>query len=191
METLNIVALFDETIQKIQALASDVGLTITYSSLPNAVYCLANRENLERAVLNLFSNAIKFSVPGGTIQAQLTLREKTLRFSIQDSGSGIPANLRGSIFSRYLHHPTVEEGRQGLGLGMAIVCAAAHAHGGTVLLQQPENQGTRISITIPLKQRSGTEVHSSVIHFDYSGELDHALLELSDALPASAYKNIL
>ena len=186
-ETLNIPALLEEVFEKAEALVAHTGIPLTYTGLDQPVYSLADGEQLERAVLNILSNAIKFTPKGGTIAGKLTRRGRMLQLSIQDSGSGIAENVRSSVFARYLRQPTLEDSRYGIGLGMVLVRSAAAHHGGTVLIDQPEGQGTRITMTLAIRQSKDTTLRSNVLRVDYAGERDHGLIELSDCLPLELY----
>lgn len=188
-ETTDIDALFSEVFEKAAALAESAGVTIHYHGLAKSVLCLADREHLERAVLNLISNALKFAPAGGTIEASLTQSGKMLRFSILDNGPGFAQNLLGSVFNRYLRQPCIEEGRFGLGLGMVLVRNAAASHGGAILIDQPEGSGARVTMTIAIRQNTSGILRSPTMRVDYTGEQDHALVELADCLPANLYKN--
>ena len=137
--------------------------------------------------MNMLSNSLKFTSKGGTISASLTRQGRMLHLKIQDSGSGIPDEIRGSIFSRYLRQPMIEDCRHGIGLGMVLIRSAAANHGGTVLVDHPPQGGTRITMTIAIRQNNSNMLHSHIMHIDYSGEKDHALVELSDVLPTSQY----
>ena len=186
-ETRNITALLEELFRKAAALAEQAGLTLRYTGLSETVYCLVDADRLERAVLNILSNAIKFTPAGGTIDAALVRQGRTLRLSIRDSGSGIAGELLGSMFTRYLRQPALEDSRFGLGLGMVLVRSAATAHGGTVLIDQPQGTGTRVTLTLSIRQSSETTLRSPILRVDYAGERDHALVELSDTLPSRLY----
>ncbi|MDO5546288.1 MAG: HAMP domain-containing sensor histidine kinase [Eubacteriales bacterium] len=187
-ETMDIDALFCEVFEKAAALAETANVTIRYQGLEKPVLCLADREQLERAALNLISNALKFAPAGGKIDASLTKCGKILRFSIRDNGPGFAQNLLGSVYNRYLRQPCIEEGRNGLGLGMVLVRSAAASHGGAVLIDQPEGGGARVSMTMAIRQNSSGILRSPVLRVDYAGEQDHALVELADCLPPSLYK---
>ena len=94
----------------------------------------------------------------------------------------------GDVFQRYLRQPGLEDGRFGLGLGLALVRSAARIHNGTVLIDQPESVGTRVTVSIPIQQGSQTLLRSNVAMVDYAGGWNHGLLELSDVLPAHLYR---
>lgn len=187
-ESREIGSLFREIFEKAENLIAHTGLTLTYEGLPDTIYCLADAEQLERAVLNILSNAIKFTPKGGTIEARLTRKGRFLRLSVQDSGSGIAESVQGSIFGRYLRQPSLEDSRFGIGLGMVLIRSAATNHGGAVLIDQPAGKGTRITMTLAIRQNKDAVLHSPVMRVDYAGERDHGLLELSDCLPVALYE---
>lgn len=186
MQSRNVTALLEEVFEKAGALAQSLGITLTFTGLPQDVYSLVDSEQLERAVLNVLSNALKFTPQGGTVEATLTKKGRLLRLTIQDSGSGIGKGILQNIFSRYRRPPSLEDSRFGLGLGMVLVRTAAANHGGTVLIDQPD-VGTRVTMTLRIQEPTDTVLHAKVLSFDYAGERDHALVELSESLPVEFY----
>lgn len=187
-ETRDIPSLLAEVFEKAGALVSHAGIQLNYEGLSESIYTLADADQLERAVLNILSNAIKFSPKGSVIEARLTRKGRMLYLSVQDSGTGIPEDIRSSVFTRYLRQPAIEDGRFGIGLGMVLIRSAAVHHGGTVLIDQPRGKGTRVTMTLAIRQSKDTVLRSSALHVDYAGELDHGLVELSETLPADLYE---
>lgn len=188
METTDITALMGEIFEKAGTLTAQTGVELTFTNLKKPVFCPADRDMLERAIWNLLSNSLKFTAPGGHIQASLTQQGKLLRLSIRDDGEGLSDSLKAGFFHRYQRRTAFEDPRQGIGLGMVLVRAAAAHHGGTVLLDQPDGQGARVTLTLALRERTDTLVRSPLFRIDYAGELDHALIELSESLPTSLYE---
>lgn len=187
-EAQNISEVFAEIFENAQSLVSQAGISLAYRSLVEDVLCLADREQLERAVWNVLSNAVKFTPKGGTIEAELVRRGKLLRLSILDSGSGIAEAVLSSVYTRYLRQPGIEDSRFGLGLGMVMIHSAAAAHGGTVLIDQAQGKGTRVTLTMAIRQDTSGSLRSPVMRVDYAGERDHGLIELADTLPVSVYQ---
>ena len=187
LQIRSVTSLLEEIFGRASLLAQETGITLRYTGLQEEIFTLTDSEQLERAVLNLISNALKFTAPGGTVDAVLTRKGKLLRLTVQDSGSGIAEGILQNIYSRYLRQPSLEDSRFGLGLGMVLVRAAARTHGGTVLIDQP-GVGTRVTLTLAIRENTDSLLRSPVLSVDYSGERDHALLELSDVLPASLYE---
>ena len=189
MEVLEVQQFFGEIFEKNQALVAHTGLTLRFKNLDRPLCTLADREKLERAVMNMISNAMKFTAPGGTIDAKLRRRDRKLYLSLQDSGEGIPEEIRGSLHRRYLRQPGIEDSRFGIGLGMVLIRSAAAIHGGTVLIDHPEGFGTRITMTLDIRQDSSGNLRSPLLRIDYAGERDHSLVELAELLPPELYEN--
>ena len=190
LELRNLGEVFSEILEKARTLTEKAGISISYQGLSEEVCCMADADLLERAVFNILSNAVKYTSPGGTIRASLSRAGRILRFSVEDSGPGISENILGSVFSRYRRSAGIEDGRFGLGLGMVIVRSAAAAHGGTVLIDQPQGSGARVTLTIAVRPSDGTVLRSGILRPDYMGGWDHGLVELSDCLPLEVYEKL-
>lgn len=189
MEVKNIPALLDEISTKAAALVEHAGIKLEYSGISEDIYGLVSAELLERAILNIVSNALKFSASGSSIQSKATRRGNKLYLSMLDSGTGLSEHARGNLFSRYTREPGLEDGRFGMGLGFVIIRSAAQQHGGTVLVDQPDGCGTRVTLTLSIRPGSADHVRSPILRVDYAGERDHGLLELADVLPPELYSN--
>ena len=188
-EAVELCGFFNELMEKAAAMTEQANVHLQYSGLTQPLHTVVNPEQLERAVYNLLSNAIKFSPAGGTIQLKLKTQNNMLYITVQDEGPGIAESLRGNVFQRFQREPGVEDGLNGIGLGMVIVRAAAASHGGTVLLEQLPGAGLRVTMTVRLNQNSAT-LRSPSYRVDYLGEFDHCLVELADALSADVYRTI-
>lgn len=186
--TCQITTVFSEIMEKAEALMNHAGISLSYEGPADAVYTMADPEQLERAVLNILSNATKFSPAGSTVEARLTQSGRLLRLTVSDSGSGIPDSLAPTLFRRYLRQPGIEDSRYGLGLGMVLIRNTAAAHGGTVLIDRSPEGGARVTMTLMVRQNTDPMLRSPVLRVDYAGERDHALLELSEILPAFLYE---
>ena len=191
LQVCELTGIFRETLEKSSSLAAAAQRTLNYTLPKQAVYGPCYQENLERAILNLVSNALKYTPNGGTINATVRQINNKLIFTIQNSGTGIRADVQSNIFSRYLREPGLGDGKDGIGLGMSIVRSVAALHNGTVLMDQPENEGARLTMTIAVKPVSDAVLRTPVmLPVDYTGGRDKALLELADVLPASIYENM-
>ena len=189
METRDICAFLEELLEKADTLLC-TKVHLTWELPKEAIPCLIDPEQLERAVWNLISNAVKFLPAEGAVHVKLTRHGQRLHLSVADNGSGIAEEVRNTVFQRYLRHPGIEDSRFGLGLGMVIVRTAAANHGGTVLIDQSGESGTRVTMTIAIRQNKESRLQSPVFRPDYSGGWDHGLMELSDCLPTELYKEV-
>lgn len=186
-ELQNISALFQEIAEKAASLSATSGITFSYSGLNAEANCSVDRQMMERAALNMISNALKNTPPGGHIQLELHQTGKQFRFSVTDNGSGISEKERATLFSRYLREPVIEDTRNGIGLGMLLIRTAASRHGGAVLVDCPKGGGTRVTITFTAAACNESTLRANLLRTDYAGEQDHALIELSQFLPPELY----
>lgn len=188
MVTIEATSLFAEIAEKAATLLSPAGISLEYDGPAVPVYMIADAERIERSVYNLISNAVKFSPKESILHATLTRRKDLLLFTLSDSGEQLTQHVHANVFNRFMRQPGLSDSRFGLGLGLNIVHNTATAHGGTVLIETPSSGGTRITMTLKVRQPQATMVKSP-FYLDYTGGHDHGLIELSDVLPASAYEN--
>jgi len=187
-ETQNICSLVSELFQACEPLIRQAQITVDISVPTEQIFCLVDTEKLERAINNMLSNAIKFASKGAHICASLVKKGHMLYLTVQDNGTGIAQDIRKNVYSRYLRPPGIEDGRYGIGLGMVLIRAAAFAHGGTVLIENPKDRGAKITMTMAIAQKNDSSVRSPLYRIDYAGEKNHPLIELSETLPLSAYQ---
>jgi two-component system sensor histidine kinase ChvG len=103
-------------------------------------------EDLERALLNLVENALRFSPEGQPVHVVVSQRARDeLRLEVRDHGPGVPEALRRKIFERFF---TTDADRNGTGLGLAIVRSVAEAHAGRVELDTREDGGAVFTLVI-------------------------------------------
>lgn len=187
MALTNVTSLLEEIFQQSAELLRHGGTELCFANLEQSVFSLADREKLERSVHNIISNAVKFAQKGSRIDARLSRRNNMLYLTVQDSGNGISGEIRSNVHTRFRRQPGLEDSRFGIGLGMVMIRSAASIHGGTVLIDHPEGCGTRLTMSMAIRQDTDSMVRASTLQVDYAGERDHALIELSDILPSILY----
>lgn len=186
MELRDVTAVMQELFSEAAEYCACVGVTLEFSNIPTSVYSLIDSQRLERGIYNILSNSLKYTESGGHIRARLTRKRNTLYLTIADSGCGLDKGNALAPFEYFLREPGIEDIRHGLGLGLTLVRNAASVHGGTVLLDQSNESGTRITLSLPIRQDTAG-LRSPAICIDYAGERNHALVELSDSLPYTLY----
>ena len=134
-------------------------------------------EKYERIVLNLLSNAFKFSPDGGRIRCSLSATGAgRILLSIQDSGPGIPADQQSEIFGRFRQGGDIKS-RQfgGTGLGLTIVKDFVSLHGGVVVVSDAPGGGALFQIELPRNAPSGVYVNAIA----KAGELSPTSFDIS------------
>ncbi len=128
--------------------AAKQNLQVTIESAPEAGRIDADERRLKQALYNLVSNAIKFTLPGGTIVLRSERREEDIALIVQDTGIGIPAADRDRVFGRFERaHPQLR--LSGVGLGLALVKSFIEMHGGRVDMQSETGRGTTVTCLLP------------------------------------------
>jgi signal transduction histidine kinase len=111
----------------------------------------AEADALQQAILNLLSNALKYSGQGRVIDLQLKKEAGHAVVSVTDRGPGIPPSEHVKIFDKFYRVPSVDTERiPGTGLGLTLVDHVARAHGGRVMVTSATGEGSTFSILLPL-----------------------------------------
>ena len=124
---------------------------ILLTSQPSTVVVRADADRLVQVLVNLFSNAVKFSPRGSAVSVTVGETGDMAEFRVADRGRGIPPALRAAIFERYRQveaSDTREKG--GTGLGLAICKAIVDQHGGTIGVESREGTGSTFWFRVPL-----------------------------------------
>jgi signal transduction histidine kinase/DNA-binding response OmpR family regulator len=133
-----------------RSLMEKAGLTLEVDCPPLSRLVPVDRDMWEKIVLNLLSNAFKFTFEG-RVQIRLIEREGAARLIVQDSGIGIAAQELPRLFERF-HRIEGARGRsiEGSGIGLTLVQELVHLHGGTVTVASEEGRGSCFTVEIPL-----------------------------------------
>jgi len=118
--------------------------------LPDGCVVMATVDDMFQIIFNLVENAIKYNVEGGSVLFRLEAEEKLIRFTVEDTGIGIPQEDRLNIFARFYR---VDKARSreagGSGLGLSIVHDAVQKHGGSIAVGENKPQGSVFIVSFP------------------------------------------
>jgi len=112
-----------------------------------------DKEKIRLVIQNLLENAIKYNKDGGKINILLEENESEIKFSIEDTGVGLPAGENKRIFDKFFRGSNVVKMEtEGSGLGLFICKNIIESHGGKIWFKSEENKGTSVCFTLPIKK---------------------------------------
>ncbi|KYH34233.1 sensor histidine kinase TmoS [Clostridium tepidiprofundi DSM 19306] len=108
-------------------------------------------EKIERIILNLISNAVKFTKPGDNIKISIQDKGKDIIISVLDTGIGIPENMQDKIFNRFTQvDPLFNRNHEGSGIGLYIVKSLVKMHKGSISLKSKPGKGSEFIVKLPV-----------------------------------------
>lgn len=152
VEALDLRDLVAEASETAGILGDGPGISVRTELPPNPVIVPVDRSRIRQLLLNLVTNAIKYTPPGGKVSLGLVDRGETAAIVVGDNGIGIPPADLPHIFDRFYrvdHARTRTSERPGSGLGLAITKWIADAHGGQITVQSRVGRGTAFTVTLP------------------------------------------
>lgn len=172
-EICNIIEVVEELIQSVKVYASNKDLVINFYSEVKYLLVWCDVEKIERIILNIFSNAIKYTESGGKIDVQLYVKKKKVYLSIKDTGIGIPENNIESIFDPFSKvQAEFRNNAEGNGLGLAIVKALLELHGGKISCKSQYGKGSEFIVELPILKIPKTNKKTKRLRFHSKDMID-------------------
>jgi signal transduction histidine kinase len=151
MRSFNLGPLLHDVVQR-NAILARKGVKIETEIDPH-LPIIADREKIERVLVNLLDNALKYTPENGKIRVLAGSQGDNLYISVSDTGPGVPSEDRERIFERFTQGASDKLKRRGFGLGLAYCRLAVERHNGRIWVQDgPEGVGSRFIITLPAEQ---------------------------------------
>jgi len=128
--------------------AKNKNITIT-TDIPKPIPVMqADKRSIVQVLLNLLSNAIKFTEQGGHVTVTATSQGNTLKFTVTDTGIGIPVDRIDAVTEPFIQldaNPHIAQ--EGTGLGLSIVKSLTETHGGKIIIKSKPGEGTAVTVT--------------------------------------------
>lgn len=141
----------ESAIDQVQIQAQSRNITLYFDYDPEQdVWVRGNNELLERLVVNLLTNAVKYSHEGGRVRVCLSAQDSRVSCEVSDQGVGIPAGFQDKLFERFSRASNSGGGRtRGAGLGLRFVKVVTERHGGDIRVQSESGKGSCFIFSLP------------------------------------------
>jgi two-component system phosphate regulon sensor histidine kinase PhoR len=150
MQPVRLAEVISSAVAAVSPGARKAKLTIISEVADPELIVNGDQEQLDRLLINLLSNSIKFTPPGGTVTVSANYGEEAAVIQVIDTGIGIPENDRKDLFNRFFRASNaVRAAVPGTGLGLSIARSIVANHGGSLDLVSDEGKGTTVTIQLP------------------------------------------
>ncbi|MDQ1636674.1 MAG: two-component system, OmpR family, sensor kinase [Pyrinomonadaceae bacterium] len=144
----------NESVRSVRSLAAQKGLEVFYQPPAREIPFRGDEALVQRMVLNLIHNAIKYTPAHGRVQVAIKQNHDEAEIVISDTGPGIPADARAHVFERFYRADKARSRDEslngsGAGLGLSIAKWVAELHGGTIVLDNTNPEGATFIISLP------------------------------------------
>ncbi|KEJ03301.1 histidine kinase [Clostridium botulinum A2B3 87] len=174
----NIVNLIEEITLSVTSYAESKGINIIFDTNVEEKIIAVDTDKIERIILNLLSNSIKFTNPGGNIFVNVKDSGENVYIHVKDTGVGIPSDKLESIFERFFQvDKTLKKNKEGTGIGLHLVKSFVEMHNGTVTIKSELGKGTEFIIKLPAVVCEKQVKSKNII---YEANIERINMEFSD-----------
>ena len=174
----NIVEVVEDIVMSVTNFTDSKGINIIFDTDTEEKIIACDPEKIERVVLNLISNAIKFSDKGDEIFIDVKDKDEFVEISVKDNGIGIEEKNLNIIFDRFKQvDKSLSRNTEGTGIGLSLVKSIVELHSGRIYAESEVGKGSKFIVNLPSRNVS----HENVIHSNkISSKNESVKVELSD-----------
>ncbi len=155
LKKFNVSEIFESLSKIFQSKAQDKNITLSFANSVGDEPVIADYDKMETVMINLVSNAMKFTSADGNIIIGANSSAGNLILTVTDNGCGIDKKELKNIFNRFVTNShNMEEGK---GIGLSIVKEIVEKHGGNINVDSEKDKGTKFTVTIPMTNSSYVE----------------------------------
>ena len=159
----DLVKIVKDIVSGIEKIVERKGIKLDLSIDQDSLIIACDADKIERVLLNLISNAVKFTEIGGKISISLCEKDKYAYISVKDTGIGIPDEMKESIFQRFRQvDKSFTRKCEGSGIGLYLAKSLVEMHEGTIEVQSEYGEGSEFVVKLPLKLSEEDEIAATV-----------------------------
>lgn len=176
LQNNDIVNVIEEVSLSVVPYLESKGISLIFDTDVEEKIMACDADKIERIILNLISNSMKFTNPGGEICVNFMDFNDKISFSVKDTGVGIPEDKLNIIFDRFGQvDKTLRRNREGSGLGLSLVKSFVEMHGGNIQVKSKLGEGSEFIVELPVssleecaRDESTYEIDSERINIEFS-----------------------
>lgn len=180
-ENCEIIKVVEDITLSVAPFIEQKGLNLIFDTEIEEITLACDPDKIERIMLNLLSNAAKFTPKGGSIYVNIYDETNNISIVVKDTGIGVPENMRQSIFERFVQvDRSISRNCEGSGIGLSLVKSLVDMHRGTISLESEEGKGSKFTIELPKRtvDKKAEVIEGSFI--DEKNNVEKINIEFSD-----------
>lgn len=181
LSKLNIISLIEDMTLSVASYVESKNLSFIFDTNIEEKFIACDPDKIERILLNLISNSVKYTPSGGSIYVTINSIDDYVAVSVKDTGKGIPLEDQLGVFDRFVQsHNQINCTVSGSGIGLNLVKSLVELHGGTITLESTPNEGCEFIFTLPNNLSSNSYEYNSANTAILSNNIQKIKVELSD-----------
>ncbi|MBR0599563.1 PAS domain S-box protein [Clostridiales bacterium BAD-6] len=177
----NIISILEDIVVTVADHVRSNGVEIVFDTDVEEKLMACDPDKIERIMLNLLSNALKFSDNQGVITVNVYDRAESISISVQDNGIGIPEDKLGTIFDRFVQvDQSLSRNTEGSGIGLSLIKAFVELHQGTISVNSEMGKGTQFLIELPCRLVEETYHREEKESFIHQNRIEKISVEFAD-----------
>lgn len=178
MKNRDIISFIEDIVQSISLYINSKDIELIFDTNVEEKIMAFDSEKIERVILNLLSNAFKFTNNNGHIYVDIEDKCENIIITVKDNGVGIPEDKLDIIFERFGQaNRSLSRMHEGTGIGLYLVKSFVEMHEGTISVSSVEGQGTEFRIVLPVKVNENEELTEDIL---ISADTEKINIEFSD-----------
>ncbi|HVI69367.1 MAG TPA: ATP-binding protein [Magnetospirillaceae bacterium] len=149
---VNLAHLVGDEVEQLKATAARRAITLVFHAPSQFPEVSIDDGKIRQVIMNFIDNAIFYSKPNSTVTVELTATGRDITLAVHDTGIGVPSSERHHLFTKFYRATNARKVRpDGTGIGLYMAKKVVTAHGGSIIFETKENQGSTFGFRLPLK----------------------------------------
>lgn len=181
LENYDLISLLNDIVLSVQDYVRKQNLRIEFTSNVSNLIIACDPEKIERIMLNLISNAIKFTEDGGKITVEVNKNDTEAIITVEDTGIGISKDKISDIFNRFIQvEKSLVRSQEGSGIGLSLVKSLVELHDGTISVDSELDKGSRFMFNIPIRLVDNENNPKKNLELRSAANVESLYIEFSD-----------